>query len=413
MTSDQITADVLSRRGFMRTAGTGLLVAAVPAVAQLAPPNQESPDSRPPPRTDAKVGYAVVGLGKLAIEEILPAFGLCRRSKVVALVSGHREKAEKLATHYGVEPKSIYSYDDFDKIADNPAIQAVFIALPNHMHAEFTIRGLKAKKHVLCEKPMAATSEEARRMVAAAKENDRKLMIAYRLHYEPHHLKAIELARDEQKVGRPLAFYAHNGQNTEAPNIRLSKETAGGPVGDVGVYCFNAARYILGEEPTEVFATAIRPNEPRFKEVDAVVTWHMRFPSGAIADCGCSFNTPDTRWFRLLGTKGVIEMENAFGYFGQQLKLKGEEGTTQFTVRPENHFQAEMDHFSRCVAENEEPRTPGEEGVQDMVIQEAILKSAAEGRPVKIEGPLSKPADSYVVKPTTQAARVEKVQSGE
>lgn len=420
MNIDRSSEDDLSRRNFIRTAGAGIVVAAVPAIAaaqaaspttQLAPPDEQPPDLKLP-ETDAKVGYAVVGLGKLAVEEILPAFGLCQRSRVVALVSGHREKAESIATHYGVKKEAIYSYDDFEKIADNPEIQAVYIVLPNSLHAEFTIRALKAKKHVLCEKPTAATSDEARRMVAAAKENDRKLMIAYRLHYEPHHLKAIALARDAEQFGKPVVFEAVNCQNTEAPNIRLSKKTAGGPVGDVGVYCFNAARYMLGEEPTEVFARMLKSDEPRFAEVPAAVSWTMSFPSGAVAINTCSFNTPTLRSMKLVGTKGVVLMENAFGYFGQTLKFNDGKGARQFEIREENHFQAEMDHFSQCVTENQTPRTPGEEGLQDMIIQEAITRSAEEGKPVKIERASEKPIDPYVTKPTTQAARVEKVLSG-
>ena len=411
--------DDVTRRGFIRTAGAGLLAAAVPAIAsaagattQLAPPDAQSPDAKLPDN-ERRVGFAVVGLGKLAIEEILPAFGLCQRAKLVALVSGHPEKAGKLAEHYGLSPKSIYGYDDFEKIADDPAIQAVYIVLPNSMHAEFTIRALKAGKHVLCEKPTAATSDEARQMIAAAKAADRKLMIAYRLHYQPHHLKAIALVRDRETFGQPITFEAQNAQNTTAPNIRLSKSTAGGPVGDVGVYCFNAARYVLGEEPTQVFAKAFRPtDDPRFAEVDAAVTWHMDFPSGAQAICSCAFNTAGRRSLAVTGTKGVVTMDNAFGYFGQQLKVNDGNGPRQFEIREENHFQAEMDHFAQCITENQTPRTPGEEGLQDMLIQEAILRSAAENRPVRIEG-VDKPIDPYVAKPTTQAARVEKVLSSE
>jgi predicted dehydrogenase len=377
--------DVTRRRFITTASGTLLAAAAAPVAGQLAPPDKQPPKLKLP-ETKKKLGYAIVGLGQLALEQILPAFGQCERSKPVALVSGHVDKAKKTAAAYGIDEKSIYTYDTFDDLAKNDAIDVVYIVLPNHMHAEFTIRALKATKHVLCEKPMAATSEECRKMIAAAKENERQLMIAYRLHYEPHHLKAIELCRE--KIGALKTIDATNNQNVDAPNIRLSKATAGGPVGDTGVYCINAARYLSGEEPIEVSAFAHQPkDDPRFAEVHESVSWQSKFPSGLIATSACSFGTSELRRFDVSGSKGSISMQKAFGYNGQRLILNVDGMSSDVDVPNPNHFTSEMDAFSEAIVSGEPNRTPGEEGLRDMLIVEAIHKSiAANGATVNVAG---------------------------
>jgi predicted dehydrogenase len=373
----------VSRRGFIRAASTSLLAAAVPTT-QLAPPGKEPPDLKIP-KSQSKVGYAIVGLGKLAVEEILPAFGASKRSRPTALVSGHPEKARQLASVYDVDPKKIYSYDNYDKLADDPDVQIVYNVLPNHMHAEFTIRALKAGKHVLCEKPMCATVDEARQMCDAAKQANKQLMIAYRLHYEPFNLKARELVQ-QGGMGRVRLIETQNGQNTQAPNIRLSKQTAGGPLGDVGVYCQNTIRFVLGKEPIEVSAEAYQPaDDPRFAEVYEHIVWRMTFPDGVIANCSASFGSETSRFYRVTCEKGYLELENAFGYEGQELYTKLEGKLSKHEINSVDHFAAEMDHFSECIQQNKPNRTPGEEGLKDMIIMDAIFRSVNERRPVKVE----------------------------
>ncbi|MES2572512.1 MAG: Gfo/Idh/MocA family oxidoreductase, partial [Verrucomicrobiota bacterium] len=217
----------------------------------LAPPDAQPPALKLPEPVPRKIGWAIVGIGELTLGQVLPAFHQCKYSKPVALVSGHPDKARRVAQAYRIEEKAIYNYDNFDRIIDDPAIEVVYIVLPNSMHAEYTIRALRAGKHVLCEKPMAPTLEECHAMIAAAKKADRKLMIAYRLHYEPANLAVMELCKTKA-CGELKTFASSNSQNVKAPNIRLSAKLAGGPVGDVGVYSINAARYCTGEEPAEV-----------------------------------------------------------------------------------------------------------------------------------------------------------------
>ncbi|TLD71845.1 Gfo/Idh/MocA family oxidoreductase [Phragmitibacter flavus] len=356
----------------------------------LAPPDKQPPNLHIPKKAEKTIGWAIVGLGELALAEIMPAFAECQLSKPVALVSGHPDKARKVAALHGIAEDAIYNYDNYDKLAADNRVDAIYIVLPNSMHAEFTIRGLKAGKHVLCEKPMSATVAEAEQMIAAAKAADKKLMIAYRLHYEPFNQKAMELCKSGA-LGKIKTFVSTNAQNVKAPNIRLSGELAGGPVGDVGVYSINAARYTLGEEPVEVFATAHQPkDDPRFREVPESVTFILRYPSGALAHCDCSFGTSESRFFRVLGTEGYLRMDPAFSYRGLRLHMKegdaksGDAEVKELVLQPVNHFAAEMDHFSSVILNGDKCLTPGEMGLADMKIVEAIEKSWKTNEPVKL-----------------------------
>lgn len=374
----------VSRRSFIATAGTSLLATAAAPTTQLAPPDKQPPNLKVP-QDKRKTGYAIVGLGQLSVDQILPAFGRCKMSRPAALVTGHPDKAKQLAEVYDVDPKKIYTYDDYDRLADDADVQIVYNVLPNHMHAEYTIRALKAGKHVLCEKPLSATVDEARQMCAAAKETGKQLMTAYRLHYEPFNLKAMELLRSGQ-LGKIRLIETQNGQNVEAPNIRLSKQTAGGPLGDVGVYCLNAARYLTGQEPIEVSADAYQPkDDPRFAEVHEHVAWRLTFPDGVYANCSASFGSAGSRFYRVTGDKGYLELENAFGYSGQELYTKQDGKLAKHEINAVDHFAAEMDHFSECIQQNKPNRTPGEEGLKDMIIMDAIFRSVNERRPVKVE----------------------------
>ncbi|HEX4769756.1 MAG TPA: Gfo/Idh/MocA family oxidoreductase, partial [Bryobacteraceae bacterium] len=267
----------ITRRGFISKAGGGFLAANVAGVllkdaqAELVVPD-------PPGK---KLGWAVVGLGSLAINQILPAFAKCEKSKVVALVSGHPDKANKLALRYGVNPKSIYNYENYDSIKDNPEVDIIYIVLPNGMHAEYTVRGHQAGKHVLSEKPMANTPAECEQMIDAAKKANRKLMVAYRSRYEPYNREAIRIARSGE-MGPTQMIFADAGFAMGDPNQwRLTKKLGGGgSMMDIGIYALNASRYLSGEEPTEINAMIYTtPNDPRFKEVEEHVTFQLRFPS--------------------------------------------------------------------------------------------------------------------------------------
>ena len=355
----------------------------------LAPPDKQPPKLPLPEPAPRKVGWAVVGLGQLALEEVMPAFREARLSQPVALVSGHADKARKVAEAHGISADAIYSYDTYERLAENPKVEVIYVILPNSMHADFTIR-LRSGKHVLCEKPMAANASECEQMIAASKETGKKLMIAYRLHYEPMTLTIAELLR-KKTFGDVKTLSSSHCQNVQAPNIRLSAKLAGGPLGDLGIYSINTARMILGEEPVEVTAISHQPkDDPRFREVAESYAFTLRFPSGVLAHCDCSFGSTESRRYRVHCADGFVEMDPAFSYRGLRLRVKQGESKqsdaqlAEWQIKEVNQFAAEMDHFSQCVLENKEPRTPGADGLADMRIIAAIEEAARSERAVKI-----------------------------
>src|SRR6266702_4505292 len=227
-------------------------------------------------RSSSKVRYAVVGLGHIAQVAVLPAFKNSSNSELVALVAGDTEKLKKLGKKYSLE--HLYSYEDYGRVLSN--VDAVYLALPNHLHREYAVRAAAAGVHVLCEKPMAVTEEDCQAMIEAARQNHAKLMIAYRLHFEAGNLEAIRVARSGQ-LGDLRMFTSEFSQQVADDNVRVTEFTAqgGGPLYDIGVYCINAARYLFGTEPTEVFAfSSANTKDTRFQEIDEMTSALLRFP---------------------------------------------------------------------------------------------------------------------------------------
>ncbi len=410
-----------SRRDFLKTAGLGIAGLAMAGPALALPPSRadlgtvkngkvsfpatkqssEPPEGETPAPWPAaqRIGIAIVGLGRLALNEILPAFGESKYIRPVALVSGSPEKAKAVAAQYGIAPGAIYDYENFERIKDNPEIQAVYIVLPNSMHRAFTERAAKAGKHVLCEKPMATSAEDARAMIAACKAADVKLMIAYRCQYEVFNRKLIELSRDGT-IGDVRFIETNNSQAEKEPDQwRLKKAMAGGgSLPDIGLYCLNTTRAVLGEEPVEVFASTYSdPHDPRFSEVEARISFLLRFASGITALCAAAYHGYASKDITVRGSKGWAKLNGAYAYNGKQMLIgrrSGEvEGVEERHFAEKNHFALEMDHFAQCLVQNCTPRTPGEEGLQDQIIMEALYQSAATGQPVKLDTP--KRRDAY------------------
>lgn len=403
------------RRHFLHTAGGGILAAsffgrfASSPVAQtvtgnyndtlpakMPPIDAASEKPRPtlqtPLHPDKRIGFAIVGLGHLSLEQIMPAFGKCNYAKPAALVSGDIAKATKIADQYGIAAKNIYNYQNYDNIKDNAGIDAVYIVLPNSMHAEYTIRAAKAGKHVLCEKPMAVSSAEAQQMIDACKVAGKKLMVAYRIQYEPNNKIAKEFTR-EKKYGKVKVIEMFNGQNIGDPaQWRLRKALAGGgSLPDIGLYCLNTARYLTGEEPEEVMAGIYTtPGDERFKEVEETVLFQLKFPGGTLVNAGCSYGVHESRRYRCLGDKGGwFEVSPAFSYEGIKMEIAEVKDEKDWKAQPtppnKNQFALEMDHFAKCILNNKTPYTPGEEGLQDQKIMEAIYTSAKEKKPVALQ----------------------------
>jgi len=334
-----------------------------------------------------RIGYAVLGLGELTLEELLPALRSAKYSRIRAFVSDNKDKAVAQALAHGLTERDAYLYEEFEQLEARNDVQAVFIVLPNNQHREYTERAAKMGKHVLCEKPMATTVEDAEAMVSVCHQAGVKLMIAYRCQYTPTHWAARDLI-DGGKLGPLKLMQSINGQMQDDPSAwRLKLEQAGGgPLPDVGLYCLNTLRFLSGEEPHEVFGYLYKPDgDSRFAEVEEAVSWLMRFPSGLEATCMTSYSTLTTRQLYVLGEKAALEMNPAFAYENLELTIKRERGVEKLSVSQPDQFALELDHFSQCILEDKVPFTPGEEGLQDQRIMAAIYKSAQEGRPIQLE----------------------------
>lgn len=345
------------------------------------------PNREPPGR---RLGVAVVGLGHLALEQIIPAFGTAKNVRLAALVSGHADIARAVAGQEGVPATHIYDYANFDALRNNGDVDIVYIVLPNAMHADYTERAAAAGKHVLCEKPMATSVPEAERMIRACKAADRKLMIAYRLQYNATHRALIKMVRDE--AFGPLRFIeAVNGQNDAADGQwrQIKAMSGGGSLVDVGIYCFNAFRYLTGEEPIEVTGQLTQPeDDPRFREVEDIATFTLRFPSGVLATGSSGYSFHNDRRLRCAATEAWFGADPAFSYDGLAMHVgRRANGANAREIRVwtlKNQFAVEMDHFAEAIRANREPHTPGEEGLQDQKVIAAIYQAAAGGGVVKM-----------------------------
>jgi predicted dehydrogenase len=339
-------------------------------------------------KAERQVGYAVVGLGHFAQDAILPAFENAKEnSKLVALVSGDPEKVRELGERYGVP---VFGYDRFEECLALPEVEAVYIALPNTLHAEYTVRAAKAGVHVLCEKPLATTEAECREMIRACEESDVRLMTAYRLHFEQANLTAIEAVR-EGKIGDPRLFTSAFSFQVKAPNIRLERDKGGGVLWDIGVYCVNASRYLFRAEPVEVFAFCDKSQDPRFAEVEEAASVVMRFPDGKLAAFNVSFGAEAVATYQLVGTEGTLQVDNAYEYKGEICwELESEGKKKKGKVPERDQLAPELLTFSDCILEGRDPEPDGWEGLADVRIISALYESARTGQPVRL-APFEKP----------------------
>jgi predicted dehydrogenase len=357
-------------------AGGGALVSTLLA----APPLQAAPNR--------KLGYAIVGLGTYGLGIVIPQFKNCRYSRLTGLVSGDSAKARQVAAQYGVPERNIYSYANFDEIRNNPDIDIIYVCLPNSMHAEYTIRGAKAGKHVMCEKPMAISVAECEAMIAACHAAKRKLMIGYRCHFEPHNVEAMRRARTGE-IGKHRYFRSeHAFVQGDPSKWRLKRAySGGGSLMDYGIYALNASRYMTGEEPISVYAKETTDrNDPRFYEVEDMIEFELEFPSGTIGSCMSGYSSNQNH-ILLMGDKGRIDMEPATAYGGNHLWV-GPGIRTPEIIPPQGPdattWAGQLDHLVTCIREDREPIVSGQEGLRDMRIITAIYQSAREGRRIPL-----------------------------
>ena len=261
---------------------------------------------------EAALRFAVVGLGYIAQNAMLPAFVHARqRCRLTALVSGTPAKLDALSKRY--KAGSTWSYDDYDAALASDTFDAVYIALPNHLHREYAVRAAEAGKHVLCEKPMALTVQDCDTMIEAARANGVRLMVAYRLHFDPVNLWAVEIARSNQ-LGELHAFTSSFATPVRPGNIRVKRDTGGGTLWDIGIYCVNAARYLFREEPVEVFAHTSSVRQQAGFEVEEMSLAILRFPDGRQAEFWTSFISADVATYTLHGSRGRLQVDAAYEY---------------------------------------------------------------------------------------------------
>ena len=347
---------------------------------------EREPQVAPARTVQSPVRYAVVGAGWISQAAFLPGVAQSGNSVVPALVTGDEAKATVLADRYGIE--HVHGYADYDQLLAAGDIDAIYLALPNDMHRQYALPALQRGIHVLLEKPMATSEADCEAMNEAARNGNAKLMIAYRLHFEPATLAAIELVR-AGKLGRIRAFSAMFSQSVAPSNHRASHGYWAGPVSDMGVYPINAVRNLFGEEPVEVSACGVRDPDLPFN-FDDTVSVTLRFADHRVAQFVVSYSGANIDQYRILGTKGDLEVSPGF-MFGVGLKYRAtiDGKTHEQAFDATDQFGGELQYFSDCILNNREPEPNGEEGLADVRVLAAIERALESGQPQNL-GPFQR-----------------------
>jgi predicted dehydrogenase len=325
-----------------------------------------------------KLGIALVGLGKYSTEELAPALQETKHCRLAGIVTGSAQKREEWKAKYQIPEGNTYSYDNFDSIKDNPDIDMVYVVLPNALHAEYTIRAARAGKHVICEKPMAVTVQECQDMIRACREARVLLSIGYRMHFEPHNRTMMEL-HVNGAIGAIKEVKAGHGMDIRPGVWRLNKALAGGgPLMDVGIYCVQGVVYTVGQDPIAVTAREGEKTDlSRFSEVEQSLYWTMEFPGGVTATCETSY-AQESNYLRAEGDRGWMELQPAYKYEG----IKGKTNKEALHLPQVNQQALQMDDFALCVKQEKPSRVPGEMGLRDVRILQAIYEAARTGERV-------------------------------
>ncbi len=319
-----------------------------------------------------KLGIALVGLGYYSTDLLAPGLQQTENCYLAGIVTGTPEKEKIWSEKYGIPQKNIYNYETFDEIADNKDIDVVYVVLPNSMHKEYVIRAAKAGKHVFCEKPMALNADECREMIAACRNAGVSLSIGYRLLYEPYTQQIERFAREET-YGKIRFIYAADGFYMGRPtnHWKIKAAYGGGAMMDMGVYALQAARYSTGMEPVAVSAQQINLDPEHISEVDETTTFQLEFPNKTFAHCMTTF-AGNTNCLKINAEKGEYGLEPFQSYGGLHGFLPGGK---KFDFQ-EKHQQAhQMDEMCKAIMEGRPLLTPGEEGLRDMIIVDAIKAS--------------------------------------
>ncbi len=360
----------------------GMAGISIPLLSSFSNCNDEHSNQRKmKKKNDGKLGIALVGLGNYATNQLAPALLQTEHCYLAGIVTGTPSKIAVWKEKYNIPDKNIYNYDNYDSIKDNPDIDIIYIVLPNNMHAEYTIRGFEAGKHVICEKPMAITVEDCDKMIVAAKKANKNLSIGYRLHFEPYNLEMVrcgtqKIYGDIKKLSGAFGFRAGPSQ------WRLTQKYAGGgPLMDVGIYVIQGMCYTTGMEPISVTAQeGVKTDPDRFKEVEQSLTWQMEFPNGLIAEGKTSY-AEGMNFLHAEAERGVFELTSAFNYTGQRGFTPA--GAMNF---PHINQQAkQMDGIALSVKNNKQTIVPGEMGRRDVKYLQAIYEAMRTGNRVEIK----------------------------
>jgi len=371
---------MIKRRDFMKAAALSTGALSLPWFGTKASASEEK----------RITNYAVIGLGFFS-SYVIPRVQKSKYSRIKALVSSDKEKAQDWCKKYGLKNCQIYSYDTMHELAENSDIDAVYIATPVGTHAAFALKAFESGKHVLTEKTMAASVLEGETMIKASKAAGKKLMVAYRARYEPFNKKAIEFSR-QHTYGKVNAIAAHKGffigNRLGKNNWRSSQKlSGGGALTDIGIYSIQACRYIAGAEPIEAFAFSYStPDDPRFTDVEENFSFMLKFPDGLLATGSASWNYALQNYYKVGATKASFELNPATSNGTLRMfinKMKPRE-IIEKMLRNTDQIAAEFDHFSQCITEDKEPLTNGEEALKDLKVIEALYRSAQLNQPVRL-----------------------------
>ena len=327
---------------------------------------------------------AIMGLGSYG-NRVAEAMQTCKMAKLTGVISGTPSKIKDWQTKYGILEKNCYNYDNFDAIKNNSEIDAVYIITPNALHKDQAIRVANAGKHVISEKPMALNAIEGQQMIEGCKKANVKLLVGYRMHFEPKTLEIVRM-RSSGELGKVLFFQGQCGFVIGDPTQwRLNKKlSGGGAMMDIGIYAVNGSRYMIGEEPIWVTAQETKNNPEKFKEgIDETIQFQFGFPGGAVASCLSTYSMNSLDRFFVDGSKGFGEMQPSTGYG----PIKARTHLGELNHPHVTHQTVQMDEMAAIILQGRQPIIPvdGEEGLKDLRIIDAIFLAAKTGKKVELK----------------------------
>ncbi len=327
---------------------------------------------------------AIMGLGSYGTR-VADAMQTCTKAKLVGVISGTPSKITAWQSKYNIPGANCYNYGNFDSIKNNPDIDAVYVITPNGLHKEYVIRVAKAGKHAICEKPMAVNAKEGQEMIDACKAANVKLLVGYRMHFEPKTLEIIRMRKDGE-LGKVLFFQGLSGFVIGDPkqwrlNYQLS---GGGSMMDIGIYSINGSRYMIGEDPIWVTAQETKNNFEKFKDgIDETIQFQLGFPGGAVASCLSTYSMNNLDSFFVNGENGFAELQPATGYG----PIEGRTNKGELNYPHVTHQTVQMDEMAGIILQGNKPVVPvdGEEALKDLKIIDAIYLACKTGKKIDLK----------------------------